>query len=166
MKTFWIVFGVVVTVGVLTGSYFLFNPGGGVKAITIVNYKTTDKEKPKVETKETFKDLGKIKVSEKKSAEFTIKNIGQKTLQLYNVFSSCGCTTSQIVVNGQSSDEFGMHSQSRYVAEVLPGKQARIRVIYRPYVMPVYGLVEREVYLSTNDPDNQKLVFKVKAYVK
>jgi len=32
--------------------------------------------------------------------------------------------------------------------------------------MPVYGIIEREVYVSTNDPENPKLVFKVKATVK
>jgi hypothetical protein len=59
-----------------------------------------------------------------------------------------------------------MHSLSNYVGEVLPGQQAIVKVIYRPYVMPVYGVVEREVYVTTNDPENERLVFKVKAMVK
>ncbi len=49
-----------------------------------------------------------------------------------------------------------MHAQSGYVTEVAPGDTATVRVIYKPSLMPVYGLVEREVYITTNDPDRQK----------
>lgn len=59
-----------------------------------------------------------------------------------------------------------MHSKDSYIAEIAPNKEAKLKVIYRPYIMPVYGQVEREAYLSTNDPQNPKLVFKIKAQVK
>lgn len=59
-----------------------------------------------------------------------------------------------------------MHAQSGYLMDIAPGTEARVRVIYRPFQMPVYGAVEREVYITTNDPQKEKLVFAVKAYVR
>ena len=148
----------------IVGSYF-FLVGGQKPQPTIASYSVSDKERPKVEIKTTSSDLGKMKVSEDRSANFKIKNIGQKPLQLSNISSSCNCTFAQVVINGKESDLFGMHNISDFAGEVLPGKEAIIKVTYRPSIMPVYGPVEREVYVSTNDPDNQKLIFKVKATV-
>ena len=148
----------------IVGSYF-FIVGSQKSQPQIVSYSTSDKERPKVEVKTTSFDLGKMKVSEDKSANFKIKNIGQKPLQLSNVSSSCNCTFGQVVIDGKESEVFGMHNISDFAGEVRPGKEATIKATYRPSIMPVYGPVEREVYVSTNDPDNQKLVFKVKATV-
>ncbi len=153
---------------ILVSYFFIKNSSLSSKSnnIKITIYKKEDKEKPKVSYDNNFKDLGIMKVSEERSTDFIIKNSGQKNLQLFNISSSCGCTVGKIIIDKKESEEFGMHSRSDYVGEVLPGRQAMVRVIYRPYVMPVYGLVEREVYVATNDPENEKLVFKVKAFVK
>lgn len=160
-----IIIGIVIfSIVVIGGSYFLL-AGSQKPQVQIASYSASDKERPKVEAKTTSFDLGKMKVSEDKSANFKIKNIGQKSLQLSNVSSSCNCTFAQVVINGKESDLFGMHNVSDFAGEVLPGKEAIIKVTYKPSIMPVYGLVEREVYVTTNDPDNQKLVFKVKANV-
>ncbi len=128
-------------------------------------YSKEDTARPKAEVKETFKDMGKIKVSEAKTASFTVKNVGQEPLQLLDISSSCGCTVGKVFYQGYESDEFGMHSAGDFDREIAPGTEARVDVIYRPYVMPVYGEVGREVYVSTNDPENPKLVLQVKAYV-
>ncbi|KKQ23453.1 MAG: hypothetical protein US40_C0015G0015 [Candidatus Roizmanbacteria bacterium GW2011_GWC2_37_13] len=166
MKAIWVILGIVLTAGLIVGSYFLLNPGGEAKVtVTIISYKITDKERPKVEVKGTSKDLGKMKVSDEKSAEFIIKNIGQKPLQMSRVNSSCNCTFGQVVIDGKESELYGMHNVSNFAGEVLPGKTAMIKVIYRPFIMPVYGIIDREVYVETNDPENQKLIFKVKANV-
>jgi hypothetical protein len=119
-----------------------------------------------MEAKITFFDLGTMKVSEDKIANFKIKNIGQKSLQLSNISSSCNCTFGQVVMNGKESELFGMHNVSDFAGEILPGKEAIIKVTYRPSIMPVYGAIEREVYVNTNDPENPKLTFKVKAIIK
>ncbi|MBI5122837.1 DUF1573 domain-containing protein [Candidatus Roizmanbacteria bacterium] len=148
----------------IVGSYFIL-VSGQRPSVRIVSYSISDKERPKVEAKNTFSDLGKMKVSEDRSANFKIKNIGQKPLQLSNISSSCNCTFGQVVIDGKESDVFGMHNVSDFAGEILPGKEAIIKVIYRPSIMPVYGAVEREVYVSTNDPENPKLIFKVKATV-
>lgn len=155
---------IIFSIAAIVGSYFLLV--SGQPQTQIVSYSSSDKERPKVEAKNTFSDLGTMKVSEDRSSDFKIKNIGQKPLQLSNVSSSCNCTFGQVVINDKESELFGMHNISDVAGEILPGKEAIIKVIYRPSIMPVYGVVAREVYVSTNDPENPKLVFKVKATVK
>jgi hypothetical protein len=147
------------------GSYFFLVNGQKPQAV-IASYSLSDKEKPKIEAKITSFDLGQMKVSDDKFAIFKIKNIGQKPLQLTNISSSCNCTFGQVVINGKESELFGMHNVSDFAGEILPGKEAAIKVIYRPSIMPVYGKIERQVYVSTNDPENPKLTFNVKANVK
>ena len=161
-----LIIGIVIfSIVIVVGSYF-FLVADQKPQPAIISYSLNDKEKPKVEAKTTFSDLGKMKVSDDKSANFKIKNIGQKPLQLSNISSSCNCTFGQVIINGKESDVFGMHNVSDFAGEVLPGKEAIIKVTYRPFIMPVYGTVGREIYVSTNDPENPKLIFKVKANVK
>lgn len=162
-KTF-ILSAFVISLVILFGAYFMLSKTS-VPEVRVSSYTSVDREKPKVEVKSTFFDMGKIKVSDQKTAEFTIQNIGSKPLQLYDISSSCGCTVGQISYQGKESKEYGMHSVGTFEQAIAPQTEAKIKVIYRPYIMPVYGNVEREVYISTNDPDNPKLVFKIKAFV-
>lgn len=165
MSTKTIVIGLILfSVVFVGGSYFLL-AGGNKPEVKIASYSSKDKNRPVAEVKQTLTDLGKMKVSDEKSAEFTIKNIGNKSLQLYDMNSSCNCTFGQLIYQGKISEEFGMHSPSDYLGDIAPNTEAKIKVIYRPSIMPVYGPIEREVYLSTNDPDKQKLVLQVKAVV-
>ncbi|MEK7165799.1 MAG: DUF1573 domain-containing protein, partial [Patescibacteria group bacterium] len=113
----------------------------------------------------TFSDLGKMKVSDEKSAEFTIENTGDMPLQLFKVTSSCGCTFGIITINRQKSPEFSMHSKSNWTGTLNPGEKASVLVTYKPILMPVKGEVTRAVYISTNDPENKDLKFSVKAFV-
>lgn len=149
---------------IIIGSYFLFvNPDNAQPKVT--TYSSQNKDKPIAEVKETSKDFGKIKLSDNPEVVFTLKNIGTKSLQLTGISSSCGCTAAQIIYNGKTSREYSMHFKEEDVYEIAPLTEAKVKVIYRPSTMPVYGLVEREVYITTNDPNNQKIVFKVKAVV-
>lgn len=128
-------------------------------------FSTQDVDRPKAETTQTFFDLGEIKVSDVKVQDYTLKNSGTKPLQILNVNTSCGCTAGQIIYKGETSKEYTMHSQSGFVTEIAPGDTAIVRLTYRPATMPVYGVVGREVYVTTNDPANPKLVFGIKAKV-
>lgn len=148
----------------VVGAYFLLNTPSKPQP-KVLSYASKDKEKPIVEVKESFKDLGKIKVADTQTTTFAIKNIGNKSLQLSKINSSCGCTAGQIIYKGETSKEYSMHSQSEDVFDIAPQTEAQVKLTYRPFTMPVYGLVEREVYITTNDPNNSKLVFKVKAIV-
>ncbi len=164
MNTKWIIGGILATAVLIIGSYVLL-AGGNTQQVRILSYTAKDTQKPIVEAASTSQDLGTMKVSQEKDATFTVTNKGSKPLQLFDITSSCMCTFGQITVNGKSSEEFGMHSTSDYVASIASGQKATVKVIYRPYLMPVYGAVEREVYVGTNDPSHPKLVFKVTAHV-
>ncbi|KKU87397.1 MAG: hypothetical protein UY16_C0029G0036, partial [Candidatus Gottesmanbacteria bacterium GW2011_GWA2_47_9] len=52
-----------------------------------------------------------------------------------------------------------------WIGEVAAGKQATLKVTYRPKVMPVTGIVTRQVTFSTNDPKNETVEVSVKANV-
>ncbi len=165
MSTKTIVIGFILfSVIFVGGTYFLFAKGNKPE-IKIISYSSQDNKKPVVKIGKTLIDLGKIKVSDQKEATFTIKNIGTQPLQVYNMSSSCHCTFGQLVYQGKTSDEYGMSNVSDILASIAPNTEALVKVIYRPYIMPVYGPIEREVYLSTNDPSNQKLVFQITATV-
>lgn len=138
---------------------------GQKPAPATAKYTTLDSDRPKAETDKISVDLGTIKVSDVKVQEFALKNVGAKPLQILNVNSSCGCTSGQIIYNGEISKEFSMHKQSGFVTEVAPGDTAKVRLTYRPASMPVYGLVERAVFVETNDPANAKLTFSIRTKV-
>ena len=150
---------------VTVGLVFVFS-AGQKPSPAAASFSAQDVDRPKAETTQTFFDLGEIKVSDVKQQDFTLKNTGSKPLQILNINSSCNCTFGQVVYKDLISNEYGMHDQSGYVTEITPGEIATIRVIYKPFLMPVYGFVEREVYITTNDPARQKITFSVKAKVK
>lgn len=131
----------------------------------ILSYSSTDSEKPKAAVSSTLSDLGKMKVQDEKTAQFEIENKGEKPLQLFKIRSSCDCTFGQVSIDEVKSPEFAMHASSPWVGEVAPGKKAVLSVTYRPYIMPVSGVVTRDVYLQTNDPEKSNLTFTVKAFV-
>lgn len=165
MSTKTIVIGLILfSVVFIGGSYFLL-AGGNKPEVKIASYSSKDKDRPIVEVKKKLIDLGTIKVSNQKEVMFTIKNTGTKPLQISNMSTSCHCTHGQFIYQGQTSEEYGMSNVSDVLPEIAPNTEAKIKVIYRPYEMPVYGPVERELYLNTNDPNNQKLVFQVTAKV-
>ncbi|MBI2029838.1 DUF1573 domain-containing protein [Candidatus Gottesmanbacteria bacterium] len=166
MKTDKIVISIIVIlVIVMIGGIVVVASKEGTANSSILSYLSSDSEKPKVETDSVFADLGNMKVSDEKSAAFKITNIGNKPLTLFSISSSCNCTVGKVTVNGVSSPELGMHSNSNYQATLNPTESATVEVIYRPSVMPVQGEVGREVYVKTNDPEKPMLTFSIKAYV-
>lgn len=134
-------------------------------ASALITYSTTDREKPKAVFSSTFSDLGKMKVQDEKAAQFEIENKGEKPLQLYKISSSCDCTFGQVTIDGVKSPEFSMMAKDLWIGTVAPGKKATLSVIYRPSIMPVSGVVTRDVYMQTNDPEKQNLTFSIKAFV-
>ncbi len=158
---FFIIF---ISVALLIGSYLLINKPDEQQT-KVLSYSATDKNKPAAEINENFKKLGNIKVSDTSKTTFKIKNSGTKPLQLSKINSSCGCTAGQIIYKGVISKEYSMHSKSSDIFEIAPNTEAELIIVYRPFTMPVYGFVEREVYIFTNDPNNPKLSFKIQANV-
>lgn len=133
--------------------------------VNIASYSATDSDRPKAKTDSTFFDLGKMSVKDEKTAEFIIENTGSKPLQLYKISSSCDCTFGRLDIEGNKSPELGMHARNSWTGTIEQGKKAVVSVIYRPSIMPVSGIVTRDVYVQTNDPENPKLTFTVKADV-
>ncbi len=131
----------------------------------ILSYSASAQERPKVSVSSTFSDLGNMKVQDEKTAQFEIENKGNKPLQLYKISSSCDCTFGQVTIDEVKSPEFSMHAGSPWVGEVAPGKKAVLSVIYKPSIMPVSGVVTRDVYVQTNDPEKSNLTFTIKAFV-
>lgn len=131
----------------------------------VVQYQSSDSQKPIASYEMETKDMGNMKVSDEKTVDFTVKNTGTKPLSLFNISSSCGCTAGQITINGVKSPEGSMHQKGSWIGSLEPSESAIVSVIYRPSVMPVKGEVSRSVYVETNDPNNAKLTFTVKAVV-
>lgn len=149
----------------LTGAYLLLNKSSQQPQAQTLSYTTTQKDRPKAEVKEVFKDIGKMSVKSTKEVDFIIKNTGTKPLQLTQITSSCGCTSGKVIYNGKETKEYSMHSKNSELIEIAPNTQAVMRMTYRPYTMPVYGVVTRDVYINTNDPENPKLSFQIKTFV-
>lgn len=132
----------------------------------VASYQTTDEERPRLTTLgESLADLGTLEVSEERSATFKIKNEGQKPLQIHHGSTNCGCTFGRIKTGTNESPFFGMHSHQNFLIEIQPQSEAEVEVIYRPYLMPVYGKVQRAVTLKTNDPEKPEVEFVVEAVV-
>lgn len=165
-KIVFLIIGGLTVLALILISIFSFNEQKPTKGSTLVaSYTATDSDKPKVNVSSIFSDLGNMKVKDEKTAEFTIGNTGNKPLQLFKIESSCDCTFGIVTIDGVKSPEFSMHAGSPWVGTVDPGKKATLAVIYRPSIMPVSGVVTRDVYMQTNDPEKSNLTFTVKAFV-
>ncbi len=156
---------IVITTIIFLGGITIVASKEGSKNSSIASYSNSDSQRPKVTTDSSFQDLGKMKISDEKTAVFTVTNSGSKPLILSKINSSCDCTFGKVTINGTSSPELGMHSRSTWQGTVESGKEAKVEVIYRPSIMPVKGEVGREVYITTNDPEKPMLTFSVKAFV-
>ena len=159
---YWII-GSFIVLAVIAIGFVAFRESQGL--VKVATYGIDAVSKPKATVVSSLTDLGKMKVTDEKKAEFTLENTGDKPLQLFRITSSCGCTFGSVTINGVKGPEFSMHSNSNWTGELPPGQKAIVTVTYKPSIMPVKGEVTRAVYVSTNDPDNKELTFSVKAYV-
>lgn len=159
---------ILLTIGffvMLFGMAFLVTRGQKPDPATL-SYKKEEVDRPKTEVLTSLIDIGEMKVSEVKEVSFQLKNVGNRPLQILNINSSCNCTFGKIIYKDLTTKEYGMHKQSGYVTDIAPGDSATVKVIYNPSIMPVYGPISRDVYVSTNDPENSKLIFTIKTIVK
>lgn len=128
-------------------------------------YTTQDQDRPQAELSTQLIDLGEMKVSDIKSADFMIKNIGSRPLQVTNISTSCDCTFAEVTIADKVSPRFTMHQNPQWTGEIQPDQEAKVTAIYEPARMPVKGKVERTVYLKTNDLQNPNIVLTVLATV-
>lgn len=120
------------------------------------------------EVKTNSYDWGQIGINNGKAeAVFEIKSNGSQSLKLFNITTSCACTTAQTIVEDKASPLFDMHSKTTYVTEVPPGKTAQLKVVFDPLFHGPNGLgaITRQVTVATNDAKNPALTFNLSANV-
>lgn len=149
-KLFFIFFGILLLVVIIVAVVFAYS-SPGTKA-EMVTYSATDEDKPKINIETTDFDFGQLKVEDTKTKEIKIKNEGTKPLEMTNFSTSCDCTFAQMVIDGKQSPKFSMHGSPAWKGTLEPGKEAILKAIYQPSIMPVKGKVERAIHFKTNDP--------------
>ena len=82
-------------------------------------------------------DFGKIKEDERPVHIFTIKNTGKEELIISRARASCGCTATML-----SSDN------------IKPGQSTELQVTFNP--TGFNGIVKKDVYIESNDPQLPK----------
>lgn len=95
--------------------------------------------------------------------EFEIKNTGEGNLEVNNFKTSCMCTEVEVIINGERSPAFGMHSQSGWKGVIKPGESAQIHVVFDPMFHGPQGTgpVTRYISFNTNDQDNSSVELKL-----
>ncbi len=150
-----------ITIALLIGVVFL----AGRTNNTAVVSSTSE---AKAVAKSTTYDWGQIGINNGKAeATFEIENSGSADLKLYNVTTSCACTTAQLITQKGESPLFGMHTKSDFVTPVPSGQTAKLKVVFDPLFHGPNGLgpVTRQITVATNDASNPKLVFNLSADV-
>jgi len=101
------------------------------------------------------------------SKDFSIKNTSDTTLQLYNIKTSCMCTTAQLKTSKVTSRKFGMHEKTADIIEVKPGGTADLLVEFDPAFHGPSGVgpITRTVTMDTNSTKDPVLTFNVSGTV-
>lgn len=155
------VIGFIVGVAALTGLAAWIGSGSTMQTSIADN-----PNRPIAEVKEKEFDLGEMSAKDIKEHDFTIKNIGKDDLILSRVSTSCDCTYAYIINDtGEKSPKFTMHGMNNWRTNLKSGESTTLKVVYEPSIMLVEGAVERFITVATNDPNNPKLEFKIKAKV-
>lgn len=152
---------VIFTIAVLGGGIIL-----AAKIATGARVETNSSAQAKV-PEATF-DWGKVGIAAGNvEKDFVIENTGSAPLKLFNVKTSCDCTTARLSQGAATSPIFGMHTSSNFVMEVPPGQKAILKVIFDPaYHGPdAVGPVTRQITVQTNDPGRGILTFLLTAVV-
>jgi len=135
------------------------------KTESIPQYQFSDAEKPAVMAEPASFDFGSIALKDIKKTTFTLENTGAQPLILSDVVTSCGCTSANIIINGETSPTFSMHDNPQWSGTIESNQTALVEVTYDAKVHPVDGLVERFVQIATNDPAQPQVQLSVKANV-
>jgi len=118
-----------------------------------ISNKSTLINGPKIEVGPQFYDLGDVVYGDIAKHTFTVKNIGDKPLEILRLSTSCGCTSAEIAEEDKV---------------IKPGEVVDMIVAFDPAVMndpTATGSVERVVYIKTNDPDQPEFEVDVIANV-
>jgi hypothetical protein len=104
---------------------------------------------PDIDVPVTF-DLGTVVKGERAEAYIPVRNLGDRPLTVQAVSTSCGCTTATL-----SS------------MAIPPAGEARLRVEYDSGAHETdLGRMERFIFISSDDPDEEDVQIKVTVSVK
>ncbi len=95
---------------------------------------------------------------------YQVKNDGQGDLKIDSIWTSCMCTTAHLRVGDKVSSEFGMHTKSSLWSEKIPpGEIGYLDVVFDPafHGPEGTGFMVREIYLSTNDLNNEQVTVRL-----
>ncbi len=130
------------------------------------SYSQNDQNKPVAFVQQKEANLGEMKIEDTKYYDFKISNKGKSDLLLSQISTSCDCTFAKIIKkDGAESPNLTMHSTNSWKTYLKPNESATLRITYKPSIMPVEGPIDRFATVSTNDPNNPKLEFKVSTVV-
>ncbi len=137
---------------------------------TKTNYKKDDPNRPIAVLQTDKIDWGEISLKDTKEGEVELRNDGVSPLEILKLSTSCDCTSVKLFYNGSETKEYSMDMEGMRQAmnskiSIASKTSAKLKVIYRPFVMPVNGAVIRQVFIETNDPVNPKLEIKASAMV-
>lgn len=147
----------IITVLILVGAVFLGIKSGGKPSVDESN-------QVKISLSGTSADWGTIDYDKGiVSKSFEIKNDGTETLQLFDVKTSCMCTTAQLITPSKTSQKFQMHDESSSVFTVGPGETAQLLVEFDPAFHGPSGVgpITRTITLETNDVSQKELSFEL-----
>jgi len=116
----------IISIAVIVGAFLIF-----------YNIQNKSSQPPAISISEEEWDFGKIKEDERPVHIFTIKNTGREELIISRVRSSCGCAATML-----SSDN------------IQPGKSSELKVTFNP--TGYNGLVKKDIYIESNDPQLPK----------
>lgn len=153
-----------IIIAVMIGTILLIGGGVVLAGKTSQSPQISENAQAKAAIGETSHSWGDVPINGGNvEAVFTVTNEGTAPLKLYNVSTSCMCTTAQLEVGGKVSPEFGMHTKSNYVTEVPAGETANLKVVFDPafHGPQGKGMITRQIKLQTNDTSHSDLMFTV-----
>lgn len=104
---------------------------------------------PDIDVPSAF-DWGSVVKGERARADIPVRNLGDRPLTVEAVSTSCGCTTAKL-----SS------------MTIPPGGEARLQVEYDSGIHEAdLGLMERFVFIASDDPDEEDVRIKFTVVVK
>lgn len=107
---------------------------------------TVTGEAPMLEVEKTVCDFGEMAPSASEKGEYSFKNIGNATLKIDRIQSTCGCTVPQLKKK-----------------EYAPGESGVIKITFR--APSTKGSVTKHLYIMSNDPKQPRFELSVKVSV-
>ncbi|MBI3069746.1 MAG: DUF1573 domain-containing protein [Candidatus Levybacteria bacterium] len=102
---------------------------------------------------------------------FPVKNVGKSEMKIFNMKTSCMCTTAYLKTNKETGPSFGMpgHASpnSSWVGTLRPGEEGSIVVVFDPTAHGPEGIgpLSRLISFETNDPNSSYVEFSIQGVV-